>query len=255
MTTMSLPPADDHVAGGMELAGTVEMLAKHFFGLETEDTVAVDAKQEAEIGKLLKWTGHVLGSSMADGVAHLTQAIAAAQAAGTILNPYQSQHLLGPVVSAVNETMAKLREFKFEVARTKELRASVYKQGEAMVLKLKQQLEQGHITEDELNSRCRSVTVWQSTKDSGLDVQLGELEADVCARVEDASNLIVDVWSKHVSNAGPQHMVPIPEQDEIMMDADLDLSDEASMLREMEAALEADCCRKEHCIAIPDLEP
>ena len=117
---------------------------------------------------------------MADGVAHLTQAIAAAQAAGTILNPYQSQHLLGPVVSAVNETMAKLREFKFEVARTKELRASVYKQGEAMVLKLKQQLEQGHITEDELNSRCRSVTVWQSTKDSGLDVKLGELEADVC---------------------------------------------------------------------------
>ena len=76
------------MAGGMELAGTVEMLAKHFFGLETEDTVAVDAKQEAEIGKLLKWTGHVLGSSMADGVAHLTQAIAAAQAAGTILNPH-----------------------------------------------------------------------------------------------------------------------------------------------------------------------
>ena len=167
------------------------MLAKHFFGLETEDTVAVDARQEAEIAKLLKWAGHVLGSSMADGVAHLTQAIAAAQAAGTILNPYQSQRLLGPVVSAVNEAMAKLREFKFEVARTKELRASVYKQGEAMVLKLKQQLEQGHITEDELNSRCRSVTVWQSTKDSGLDVQLGELEADVCARVEDASNLIV----------------------------------------------------------------
>ena len=49
-------------------------------------------------------------------------------------------------------------------------------------------------------------------------------------------------------------MVPIPEQDEIMMDADLDLSDEARMLREMEAALEADCCRQEHCIAIPDLE-
>ena len=42
------------------------MLAKHFFALETEDTVAVDARQEAEISKLLEWAGQVLGSSMAD---------------------------------------------------------------------------------------------------------------------------------------------------------------------------------------------
>ncbi|CAE7320625.1 unnamed protein product [Symbiodinium sp. CCMP2592] len=230
MTTMSLPPLDDHVAAGTELTGMVEMLAKHFFGLETEDTVAVDATQEAKIASVLKWAGQVLGRSMADGVAHLTEAIAAAQAAGTILNPYQSQHLLAPVVSAINETMTKLREFKYETDQTKEKRASVYKQGEAMVLKLKQQLEQGHLTEDEMNRRCRAVTVWQSTKDSALDVKLGELEAEVCTRVEDASNLILDVWHKHVSKSGAEHMVAIPEHDEIMMDADQDLTDEAIML-------------------------
>ena len=168
-----------------------------------------------------------------------------------MLNPYQSQHLLGPVVAAINEAFAKLREFKATMAQTKDMRASVYKQGEAMVLKLKQQLEQGLITEAEMHRRCRAVTVWQSTKDSGLDVKLGEMEAEVCTRVEDASNMILDVWCKHVSKATPEHMVPIPEQDEIMMDADMDLSEEANMLREMEAALEADCCHKEHCIAVP----
>ncbi|CAE7280797.1 unnamed protein product, partial [Symbiodinium sp. CCMP2456] len=176
MTTQALQPLDRDDSS-TESAGMIEVLARHFFGLETDDSVGVDAAQEVEMSKLIQWAGQVLGTSLEHGVVHLTGAVAAAVAAGVPGNPYECEAVLRDVVPAVNEAMAQLREFKVAQAKTQEVRNSVCKQGETMILKLKQKLEEGEISEDDLHQRCKSVTVWQSKKDSDLDVSMGDLEA------------------------------------------------------------------------------
>ncbi|CAE7480808.1 unnamed protein product, partial [Symbiodinium necroappetens] len=249
MTTQALQPLDRDDSS-TESAGMIEVLARHFFGLETDDSVGVDAAQEVEMSKLIQWAGQVLGTSLEHGVVHLTGAVAAAVAAGVPGNPYECEAVLRDVVPAVNEAMAQLREFKVAQAKTQEVRNSVCKQGETMILKLKQKLEEGEISEDDLHQRCKSVTVWQSKKDSDLDVSMGDLEAKVCECVEATSTLILDAWHK-LARPGLQ---PIPEQqdqeeqDEVMMDVD---DDEACMLREMEEALEADCQSKDSSSGLP----
>ncbi|CAE7655769.1 unnamed protein product [Symbiodinium sp. CCMP2592] len=206
----------------------MEMLCRHFFGLEAyENAVCMDAEQEAWMSKLVAWTCTVLGCDRKADERRpfrvdISHAVAAAMTAGTKMNPYECQFKLAPVVLAVNEALATLREGKEKTGEIDAKRKAVFEQGENMIHQLRAKLERGEITEDELHSKSKVVVRWQSTKDSELDLAFSELDSQLCSKVEAACDFILDAWK---AIAAPGHMMPIPEQDEdVLMELEMALA-------------------------------
>ncbi|CAE7424316.1 unnamed protein product, partial [Symbiodinium necroappetens] len=138
-------------------------------------------------------------------------------------NPYECQFKLSPVVVAVNEALASLREGKEKEASIAEKRQHVCKQGENMIHQLKGKLERGEITEQEMLSKSKVVVQWQSKKDSELDVALGDMESEICGKVENACNFILDAWKAIAAPACS--LLTIPEKDDdILMELEMGLN-------------------------------
>ncbi|OLP94354.1 hypothetical protein AK812_SmicGene23619 [Symbiodinium microadriaticum] len=208
--------------------GMMEMLCKHFFGLEAYEPVGGDAVQEAWMSQLVEWTVKVLGcdrkvDERRPFKVDMAHAVFAAQEAGTKMNPYECQFKLSPVVVAVNEALASLREGKEKEASIAEKRQHVCKQGENMIHQLKGKLERGEITEQEMLSKSKVVVQWQSKKDSELDVALGDMESEICGKVENACNFILDAWKAIAAPACS--LLTIPEkEDDILMELEMVLN-------------------------------
>lgn len=242
MTTQAMAPMEKPDVEAPN--AMMEMLCKHFFGLEAYDSaICMDAEQEAWMSKLVAWTCEVLGCDRKADERRpfrvdMAHAVAAAMNAGTKMNPYECQFKLSPVVVAVNEALATLREGKEQTGEIDRKRKAVCEQGENMIHQLRAKLERGEITESELHSKSKVVVQWQSKKDSELDLASAELDSQLCTKVETACDFILDAWT---AIAAPgQSMMPIPEQDE-------------DVLMELEMGLEASSLVKDHISFQPEI--
>ena len=230
MATMEKP--DVEMPNGM-----LEMLCKHFFGLDAYEPVGADAQQEAWMRQLVEWAIKVFGCDRkADDRrpfrVDMMHAVVAAQEAGTKMSPYECQFKLSPVVLAVNEALGALRAGKETEASIAEKRRAVSLQGETMIHQLKGKLERGEITQAELLSKSNVVLQWQSKKDSELDVALGDMESELCGKVETACDFILDAWTAIAAPAC--HFKAIPEAPE----------EDADILMELEMGLEVGIAEK-----------
>ena len=245
MTTLSMGPDESlaseeasNVQGGedgSDNAGLVEMLAQHYFGLDIETPEPIDSAQEAEMASLADWASDVLGG----GVVDVDRAVCAARTAGAVLNPAKCADALMPAITAANEAMAKIREFRAEQEKVKHLRQAVSRQAENMTHKLKHSSEQGEITEDDMHRRAKSVIVWQSKKDGELDVKLGNMEPEVCEKTEKAAGLILEAWIKLRPRATDMPVIPECSSEVHPMDVDVDAMD-SLLEQELEMGLASD---------------
>ena len=224
----------------------VHSLAVKHFGMEISELPPMNEAQELEVKKVLAWAAHALGRSCEEGCLDVDKVQASVQDSKLPMNPYEIRYLLAPACEAANRAFAKLRDYRKAVAKTIEMRATVSRQTETMILKLKNSLEQAEITESELDRRTQSVDAWRSQKSKQFDTELIDLEDSAIAEVRIASGMILGAWRKleakklpvPAAEADDTPMPAIPENDELAHANNM--VEDAMMLGELEAALEAD---------------